>query len=120
MVGAALACCGAAQQGLFQNPLADPGLLGTSSGAAVAAAATIVLGHSFASQLPPFLLPYLLPVAAFGGALIATIFIYLVASRSGTTDVSTMLLVGVNAISMSGIGLLIFASSDRELRDLNY
>jgi iron complex transport system permease protein len=122
MVGAALACCGAVQQGLFQNPLADPGLLGTSSGAAVAAAATIVLGHSFTAQLPPLLLPYLLPVAAFGGALIATVFIYLVASRGGTTDVSTMLLagVGVNAISMSGIGLLIFASSDRELRDLNY
>ncbi len=122
MVGAALAICGAVQQGLFQNPLADPGLLGTSSGAAVAAAATIVLGHSYAAHLPPSLLPFLLPLAAFAGALAATVFIYHVASRGGATDISTMLLagVGMNAIGMSGIGLLIFASSDRELRDLNY
>jgi iron complex transport system permease protein len=119
MVGAALACCGAVQQGLFQNPLADPVLLGTSSGAAVAAAATIVLGHSFAAQLPQFLLPYLLPVAAFGGALVATVFIYLISSRCARRCLTMLAGVGVNAVGMSSIGLLIFAAPTGNW-DLNY
>jgi len=122
LVGAALAACGATLQGLFHNPLADPALLGVSAGAALAAAATIVLGGAVAAHVPPALLPHFLPVAAFGGGLVATCLVYAIASRDGATDVATMLLAGVavNAVTMSGIGLLIFLSSDRELRDLNY
>lgn len=82
----------------------------------------IVLGGAIASQVSPALVPYLLPLAAFGGGLLATCLVYAIASRGGATDVSTMLLAGVamNAITLAGIGLLVFTSSERELRDLNY
>jgi iron complex transport system permease protein len=122
LVGAGLAACGATLQGLFHNPLADPALLGVSSGAALAAAAAIVFGGAVATHIPAALLPHFLPLAAFGGGLLATCLVYTIASRGGATDVATMLLAGVamNAVTMAGIGLLIFLSSDRELRDLNY
>ncbi|WP_035723566.1 FecCD family ABC transporter permease [Fodinicurvata fenggangensis] len=122
LAGAGLAVSGAALQGLFRNPLADPGLIGVSSGAALAAATTIVFGGMLFSGLPPELLPYLLPLGAFGGGLIAVLLAYRLASGHGQTDVATLLLAGValNAIAGAGIGLLIFASDDQQLRDLNF
>src|SRR5688500_2838363 len=69
--GAARAAVGAALQSLFRNPLADPGLLGVSSGAALAAVSVIVLGERVMHVIPPDLRPWLLPVAAFGGGLVA-------------------------------------------------
>lgn len=122
LAGAALAVAGAALQGLFRNPLADPGLIGVSSGAAVAAAAAIVLGGSAVAFLPAGSLTYLIPVAAFAGGLIITFVVYRIASRDGRTEVATLLLAGIalNAISGAGIGLLIFLSDDQQLRDLNF
>ncbi|MBK1670135.1 heme ABC transporter permease [Rhodovibrio sodomensis] len=122
LVGAGLAVAGAALQGLFRNPLADPGLIGVSNGAALAAAATIVLGGAGVLGLPAWLVPHLLPISAFAGGVAATWLVYLIASREGTTDVAVMLLAGValNAIVAAGIGLLIFLSNDQELRDLNF
>ena len=67
-VGAVLALSGVAMQGLFRNPLADPGLVGVSSGAALGAALAIVFGASLGG-LPAFLAPYLLSLCAFGGGL---------------------------------------------------
>lgn len=122
LVGAALAAAGASLQGLFRNPLADPGLIGVSTGAALAAALAIVLGNAIAGLLPPWLIAALLPLAAFGGGLAATLAVYAVARTGGRTDVARMLLGGIalNAIAGAGIGLLIFASNDQELRDLNF
>ncbi|WP_282605990.1 iron ABC transporter permease [Pelagibius sp. Alg239-R121] len=134
LVGAALAVSGAALQGLFRNPLADPGLIGVSTGAALAAATTIVLGNSLAIVLGQFFgfepqvpgtSPFsflALPLAAFCGGLISTFLVYRIASHAGQTDVATMLLAGVamNAISAAGVGLLIFLSNDQQLRDLNF
>ena len=122
LVGAGLAVAGAALQGLFRNPLADPGLIGVSNGAALAAAATIVLGGAGVLGLPAWLVPHLLPVSAFLGGVAATWLVYLIASREGSTDVAVMLLAGValNAIVGAAIGLLIFLSDDQELRDLNF
>lgn len=122
LVGAALAVCGAALQGLFRNPLADPGLIGVSTGAALAAAAAIVLREQMLEILSAGLLPFLLPVCAFGGGLAATLLVYRIARREGRTDVATMLLAGiaVNAIAGAGIGFLIFVSNDQQLRDLNF
>lgn len=134
LVGAALSVSGAALQGLFRNPLADPGLMGVSTGAALAAAMTIVLGNSLTSFLSLRLgldwlivgaSPFgfmILPVAAFFGGLISTFLVYRIASRAGQTDVATLLLAGVamNAISAAGVGLLIFLSDDQQLRDLNF
>ena len=134
LVGAALAVSGAALQGLFRNPLADPGLIGVSTGAALAAATTIVLGGVLATVLNdalgvdlqaaagPALAFMALPIAAFFGGLASTFLVYRIASRAGQTDVATLLLAGVamNAISGAGVGLLIFLSNDQQLRDLNF
>ncbi|GAB5467722.1 MAG: iron ABC transporter permease [Rhodospirillales bacterium] len=118
LVGGGLAVCGAALQGLFRNPLADPGLIGVSAGAALAAAATIVFGGLFFAGLPPALRPYLLPLAAFLGGLLVTVIIQRLARSGGRTDVATLLLAGiaVNAIAGAGIGLLFYLADDQQLR----
>lgn len=122
MVGAMLAVAGAIMQGLFRNPLADPALVGVSSGGAFAAAGTIVLmDSSFASKLP---LPQfeLLPVAAFAGSLLTTYILYRIASRNGRTSVAIFLLSGlaIAALCNAGIGLLVFVADDRQLRDITF
>jgi ABC-type Fe3+-siderophore transport system, permease component len=116
LVGAALAVSGAALQGLFRNPLADPGLLGVSSGASVAVAAGIVL------HIQPFGI-YSLPVAAFAGSTIAIVAIYALAQqRDRRTNVATMLLAGIaiNALCGSGTGLFTFLSTDEQLRTITF
>lgn len=118
--GAVLAACGASLQGLFRNPLADPALIGVSSGAALAAVAAIVLGSTgWLASVDP---EYLLPVAAFLGGLVAVWLVNRMATRNGHTDVATMLLAGVaiNAICGAGIGAFVFASDDQQLRQLNF
>ncbi len=122
LAGAALAASGAALQGLFRNPLADPALIGVSAGAALAAVAVIVLGAPLAAMLPAALAPSLLPVAAFAGGLAAIFVVYLVAARDGGADVATLLLAGaaVTALGNAGIGLLIFISDDQQIRDINF
>jgi iron complex transport system permease protein len=71
-VGASLAVAGAMMQGMFRNPLADPGLIGVSSGAAVAAVATIALGNSLAAPWIRAFGAYALPLAAFCGGITTT------------------------------------------------
>ena len=119
-VGAALAAGGAALQSLFRNPLADPGLLGVSSGAALAAVSVIVLGERVMHVIPPDLRPWLLPVAAFGGGLVATTIVYRLAAREGVTLIGTLLLAGIaiNAVTSAGIGMLVFVADDQQLRTL--
>jgi iron complex transport system permease protein len=122
LTGAGLAVAGVTLQGLFRNPLADPGLVGVSTGAATAAAAFIVLGWPLIEYLSAPVLRHALPAAAFAGGLLTTIVIYAVATREGRTDVATLLLAGVaiNAMAAACIGLLIFLSAENELRDLNF
>lgn len=119
-VGAALAAGGAALQSLFRNPLADPGLLGVSSGAALAAVSVIVLGEKVMHIVPPGFRPWCLPVAAFLGGLVATVAVYRIAAREGVTLVGTLLLAGiaVNALASAGIGMLVFVADDQQLRTL--
>ncbi|GLS46594.1 FecCD family ABC transporter permease [Methylobacterium brachythecii] len=124
LVGAALAVSGALMQGLFRNPLADPALVGVSAGAGLAAACVIVLGDAalaaFAVAGPlPF---WVLPIGAFLGSLGAILGLYLIATRSGRTSVATMLLAGIALAAFGGAmtGLLVFASDDRQLRDLTF
>ena len=119
-VGAALAAGGAAMQSLFRNPLADPGLLGVSSGAALAAVSVIVLGEKVMHIIPPGFRPWCLAIAAFLGGLVATIAVYRIAAREGITLVGTLLLAGiaVNALASAGIGLLVFVADDQQLRTL--
>ena len=119
-VGSALALSGAMMQGMFRNPLADPGLIGVSSGAALAAVATIAASNGLALPLVRALGPYLLPIAAFGGGMLATAALVAVAARHGELAVGTLLLAGVAlaALASSLTGLIAYASDDRELRDL--
>jgi iron complex transport system permease protein len=115
--GAVLGLSGALMQGLFRNPLADPGLVGVSGGAGLAAAAAIVLGDRLG-----FGGAALLPVAAFLGALAATTTLYALATRQGRTSIATILLAGVALAALAGslTGLLAFISDDRQLRDLTF
>jgi iron complex transport system permease protein len=119
-VGAALAAGGAAMQSLFRNPLADPGLLGVSSGAALAAVSVIVLGEKVMHVVPPDLRPWLLPLAAFLGGLASTVVVYRIAARNGMALVGTLLLAGIaiNALTSAGIGMLVFVADDQQLRTL--
>src|SRR5690606_2863489 len=119
-VGASLAVAGAMMQGLFRNPLADPGLIGVSSGAALAAVATIALGSSFAGPWVRALGIWALPAAAFFGGFVTTMVLMLIARRHGTTAIATLLLAGIalGAIAGALTGLLAYVTDDRELRDL--
>jgi len=122
LIGAALGVSGALMQGLFRNPLADPGLVGVSSGAALAAGITIVLGDLLigarAGNLPFALLPF----GAFLGGLASTFLLYGIATRRGRTSIATMLLAGIALGALSGAmsGFLSFLSDDRQLRDLTF
>lgn len=113
LVGAGLATAGAAMQGVFRNPLAEPGLIGVSSGAALAATASIVLGFSAIGEAT-------LPVAAFLGGLLATLVVYACSRVGGRTEVVTLLLTGIaiNAIAGAGTGYLIFLADEAELRNV--
>jgi iron complex transport system permease protein len=120
LVGAGLASAGAAMQGLFRNPLADPGLIGVSSGAAAGAVVALVAQWFFAPVLGLIPQRLLVPTAAFLGGLGATWLVYRIATRNGRTSVSTMLLAGIaiNAAAGALIGLLTYAADDAELRDV--
>jgi heme transport system permease protein len=122
MVGGLLAASGAIMQGLFRNPLADPALVGVSSGGAFAAAAAIVFTDSRIGESFRFMQNQLLPVAAFVGSLATTVILYRIASRSGRTSIAIFLLAGIAiaAIANAGIGLLVFIADDRQLRDITF
>jgi len=120
MVGALLAASGAMMQGLFRNPLADPAMVGVSSGAAFAAAVAIVVVDRFAGAGA---IPFgLLPPAALIGALITTAALYRLATRHGQTSIAIFLLGGlaIAALTNAGIGFLVFMADDRQLRDITF
>jgi len=122
MVGAMLAVGGAVMQGLFRNPLADPALVGVSSGGALAAATSIVIGDRLLASGWTGMPLELLPIAAFVGALAATWVLYRIATRDDRTSIAIFLLGGlaVAASINAGIGLLVFVADDRQLRDITF
>lgn len=123
-VGGGLAICGVCMQGLFRNPLADPGLIGVSSGSALGAVLIIVLGNQILalSGIGVWFLPVMLPLAAFFGGVIVTYCVYKVASFGNKTDTALLLLAGVaiNAICGAATGLLTYIANDNQLRDLTF
>jgi iron complex transport system permease protein len=120
-VGAVLALSGVAMQGLFRNPLADPGLVGVSSGAALGAAIAIFAGASLGG-IPESIEPYLLSIFAFAGGLIVTAIVYRLGRRDGQTSVGIMLLAGVAMTALAGsiIGLFTYLADDATLRTLTF
>ncbi|MEM7304667.1 MAG: iron ABC transporter permease [Pseudomonadota bacterium] len=122
LAGAALAVAGACFQSLFRNPLADPGVIGVSAGAATAAVAYIVVGQGFLFATFGFSSKYGLPIAAMLGALLSVMALYLFVNRKSGLDVATLLLAGiaVNAFCTSITGILVFISDDQQLRELTF
>ena len=100
LVGAALGCAGALLQGVFANPLAEPGVIGVSAGAAVGASAAIVVGGAFAAGP-------VVAASAFVAGLITTTLVYLLARAEGRTEVVTLVLTGVAINAFAG-GLIAF------------
>ncbi|SIO56004.1 iron complex transport system permease protein [Rhodovulum sp. ES.010] len=122
LVGASLAVSGAVMQGLFRNPLADPGLVGVSAGAGLGAIAAIVLGGLLPAGLAAALGYYAVPVAAFFGGWASTLVLYGIATRRGRTSVATMLLGGIALGALAGAlsGILVYMADDAQLRDLTF
>lgn len=122
IAGSGLGMAGALMQGMFRNPLADPGLIGVSSGAALAAGMTIVLGVVFFPEIPRKLGSWTLVLMAFSGGLLVTSLIYALAQSSGGTHVGIMLLAGIaiNSLAGAGLGLLNYIASDEQLRSIQF
>jgi iron complex transport system permease protein len=95
LVGAALAIAGAQMQGLFQNPMASPDIIATSSGASLGAVLTIAVGLAQISLA-------WLPVGAFAGALVSLVIVYSLTTRGGHTPIAMLLLAGVALNSLIG------------------
>jgi len=112
VVGFSLATAGAVMQGFFRNPMADPSIIGVSSGAAVGAVAVLVA---------PIAVPLGLPAAAFVGAVVAAFGVYLIATEGGRTPVATLLLAGVAVQTLLGaVVSFMLVRSGRGLREAIY
>jgi len=112
LAGASLGLCGAAMQGLLQNPLASPGLVGSASGAALGAVTAL---YFFSDAWHPLSVPF----AGMAGALLTTTLVYLLAGRHAS--MSTLILAGVaiNALAAAGLSLLLnLAPSPFAVREL--
>lgn len=120
LVGAILALCGTVMQGLFRNPLAEPGIIGVSAGAMLGAAIAIVMLANLDIS-PAWLNTLGLPLFAFAGGAVTTILVYRLGTSSLGTSVTVMLLAGVaiSALSGAGVGYLNFVADDQMLRDLS-
>jgi len=122
LTGAILGVSGALMQGLFRNPIVEPGLAGTSAGAALGAAIVFVFGSStafsFASPLGTAGVPLLAFLCSFG----ATMLVYRLSTSFGRTDVFTLLLAGIalNAMCNAGTGFLSYIARDPQARNITF
>ncbi|EIA0834857.1 FecCD family ABC transporter permease [Vibrio parahaemolyticus] len=119
-IGAILAICGVVMQGLFRNPLAEPGIIGVSAGAALGGAFAIVVFAEFSQHHPQLMNLAALPLFAFLGGALTTVLVYWLGTNKFGTSVTIMLLAGVaiSALSGAAIGFLNFSADDQMLRDL--
>lgn len=115
VVGSSLAAAGACMQGGFANPLAEPGIVGVSSGAALGAVAQIAVGLTLAGT-------WSLAAFAFIGGLGTVTLVYVSARNEGRTEVITLVLAGIaiNAFAGALIGLLTYIASDAQLRSITF
>lgn len=119
-VGASLAVGGTLVQALFRNPIVEPGLIGTSSGAAFGAALYFVLGATFKFNTGE----WTLPIAACAGAVLSTLLVFLLSQsrEKGKSSIVVLLLTGIaiNALFMSGVGFLSYIARDPQARSITF
>lgn len=115
LVGASLGCAGALMQGTFGNPLAEPGVIGISSGAAVGAVASIAFGFGFLGN-------WTITACAFAAGLVTVLLVYVLSRSGGRTEVVTLLLTGiaVNAFAGALIGLFLFFADEAALTQITF
>ncbi|MFJ4121419.1 iron ABC transporter permease [[Kitasatospora] papulosa] len=115
LVGSSLGCAGALMQGVFGNPLAEPGVIGISSGAAVGAVASIALGLTFLGN-------WTITVCAFVSGLATVLLVYVLSRSGGRTEVVTLILTGiaVNAFAGALIGLFIFFADNAQITQITF
>lgn len=119
-VGASLGCGGALMQALFRNPIVEPGLVGTSSGAALGAALYFVLGATFKFNTGEWTLPI---AACLGGTASSLLVLALSKSKeTGSSPVVGLLLTGIaiNALCMSGVGFMSYIARDPQARSITF
>jgi iron complex transport system permease protein len=122
LVGAALGISGAAIQGIFRNPLAEPGLIGISSGASLFAVLIIAFETVLFVGLAEWIGYYLLAFGAFVGAGITAFAVYQIARKDGRPHVTTMLLAGIaiNAFAGALTGLMTYMATEQQLRTITF
>ncbi len=120
LVGASLAVGGGLMQALFRNPIVEPGLVGTSSGAAFGATLYFVLGATLKFNAGQ----WTLPLAAGLGAVLSTSMVFLLSksSSNGRSSIVALLLtgLGVNALFMSGVGFMSYIARDPQARSITF
>ena len=122
ITGAILAVSGVLMQGLFRNPIVEPGLVGTSAGAAFGASIVFVMAPKFSPALKNIAGPLLVPVVAFCGALLATYIVYSLAKNAKRVSIMSLLLIGiaVNAVCLSGTGFMSYIARDPQARSITF
>lgn len=122
ITGAILSVSGVLMQGLFRNPIVEPGLVGTSSGAALGASIVFVMAARFSPEVKSFTGPFLVPLVAFFGALAATYTVYSLAKNAKRVSIMSLLLVGiaVNAVCLSATGFMSYIARDPQARSITF
>ena len=122
LTGAVLGVSGTLMQGLFRNPIVEPGLAGTSAGAAFGAALVFVLGSGTMLSFTTIAGSLAVPLLAFAGAFGATMLVYRVSASFNKVNVFTLLLAGiaVNAVCSAGTGFLSYIARDPQARNITF
>ena len=122
LTGAVLGVSGTLMQGIFRNPIVEPGLVGTSAGAALGAALVFVFGSGSLLAFTAPLGAFAVPALAFAGAFGATMLVYRLAARFGKVNIVTLLLAGiaVNAVCGAGTGFLSYVARDPQARNITF
>jgi len=122
ITGAILAVSGVLMQGLFRNPIVEPGLIGTSAGAGLGASVVFVLAPGFSPAVKEWAGTLLTPILAFIGAMASTIIVYSIARNAKRISIMSLLLVGIamNAVCLSGINFLAYTARDSQARSITF
>jgi len=122
LVGAALGISGAAIQGIFRNPLSEPGLIGISAGASLFAVLIIAFETLLFVGLSELLGYYLLAFGAFVGAGLTAFVVYQISKKDGRPNITTMLLAGIaiNALAGALTGLMTYMATEQQLRTITF